>query len=41
MKSFEVPEMELVMIPLEVSTVDVSNGDPEQNPDNEIIWGEP
>ena len=41
MKKFEAPEMELVRINLEVSMVEVSNGDPEQNSSNEIIWGEP
>ena len=41
MKKFEAPEMELVMISLEVSMLNISYGDPANNSSNDIIWGNP
>ena len=41
MKKFESPEIEVVLIPLEISLLDISDGDPAENSNNDIIWGNP
>ena len=39
---FERPEMELVLdLDNEVYLLNVSDGDPDNNPNNEIVWGNP